>query len=175
MSQLKTQFNRLFYTWNLQPLMDSLYQNCISAPLSRSSLRCLLFTNKEQKLIIHIVSSDIIRQHGQYIMLLVDHFSNLAQALLTNSEKAIALMKTLISLTRPIRHPGPITISTDNATCFHSLKRNADEELLTFRYHFKQRTNSTRTIQQSSTKLVKSWKLSSASFILKAAKSQTQI
>ena len=63
-------------------------------------------------------------------MLLVDHFSNLAQAALTNSEKAINLKKTLITLTTPVRHPGPITISTDNATGFQSLEKNADKELL---------------------------------------------
>ena len=28
MSQLKAKFNRTFYTWNLQPLIDSLYTNC---------------------------------------------------------------------------------------------------------------------------------------------------
>ena len=63
-------------------------------------------------------------------MLLVHHFSNLAQASLTNSEKAVDLKKTLITLTTYVRHPGPITISTDNATGFQSFEKNADEELL---------------------------------------------
>ena len=51
-------------------------------------------------------------------MLLVDAFSNLAQACLTNSEKAEDLKHSLISLSTPVRHPGPITISTDNTTGF---------------------------------------------------------
>ena len=62
-------------------------------------------------------------------MLLVDHFSNLAQAILTASEKASDLKKSLIALTTPIRHPGPITVSTDNAVGFQSLEKNKDSEL----------------------------------------------
>ena len=33
-------------------------------------------------------------------------------------------------MTTPVRHPGPITISTEHATRFQSLERNADKELL---------------------------------------------
>ena len=62
-------------------------------------------------------------------MLLVDHFSNLAQATLTISERAKDLKKSLISLSTPIRHPGPIIISMDNATGFQSLERSKDSEL----------------------------------------------
>ena len=62
-------------------------------------------------------------------MLLVDHFSNLAQAILTASEKASDLKKSLIALTTPVRHPGPITVSTDNAVGFQSLEKNKDSEL----------------------------------------------
>ena len=62
-------------------------------------------------------------------MLLVDHFSNLAQVILESSEKVEDLKKTLITLSTPVRHPGPIVISTDNATGFQSLKRNKDPEL----------------------------------------------
>ena len=63
-------------------------------------------------------------------MLLIDHFSNLAQAALTISEKAINLKRSLINLTTPVRSPGPITISTDNATGFQSLEKNRDKELI---------------------------------------------
>ena len=62
-------------------------------------------------------------------MLLVNAFSNLAQACLTNSEKAEDLKYSLISLSTPVRHPGPITISTDNTTGFQSLEKNNDPGL----------------------------------------------
>ena len=62
-------------------------------------------------------------------MLLVDHFSNLTQAILASSEKAEDLKKALITLSTPVRHPGPIVISTDNATGFQSLDNNKDPEL----------------------------------------------
>ena len=62
-------------------------------------------------------------------MLLVDHFSNLAQAILASSKKAEDLKKALITLSTPVRHPGPIIISTDNATGFQSLDKNQDSEL----------------------------------------------
>ena len=62
-------------------------------------------------------------------MLLVNHFSNLAQACLAVSEKAGDLKQSLISLTTPVRHPGPITVSTDNATRFRSLEKTNNTEL----------------------------------------------
>ena len=62
-------------------------------------------------------------------MLLVDHFSNLAQACLTNSGRAEDLKQSLISLSTPVRHPGLIIISTDNATGFQSLEKTNDPEL----------------------------------------------
>ena len=62
-------------------------------------------------------------------MLLIDHFSNFTQASLTSSEKAEDLKRSLITLTTPVRHPGPIVISTDNATGFQSLEKNKDPEL----------------------------------------------
>ena len=62
-------------------------------------------------------------------MLLVDHFSNLAQACLVDSEKAEDLKWSLISLSTPVRHPGPITISTYNDTGFQSLVKSNDPDL----------------------------------------------
>ena len=38
MSQLKAQFNRSFYTWNLQPLLDSLYKICYVCSVIKNSL-----------------------------------------------------------------------------------------------------------------------------------------
>ena len=32
-SQLRTAFNRRFYTWNMQPLLDKLYQNCYTCSI----------------------------------------------------------------------------------------------------------------------------------------------
>ena len=65
-------------------------------------------------------------------MLLVDHFSNLAQANLISSERAEDLKQSLISLLTPVRHPGPIIISTDNATGFQSLEKTKDSKLAKF-------------------------------------------
>ena len=62
-------------------------------------------------------------------MLLVDHFSNLAQVCLVDSEKAEDLKQSLISLSTPVRHPGPITISTDNGTGFQSLQKSNNPDL----------------------------------------------
>ena len=131
MSQLKAQFNRLFYTWNLQPLLDSLYKTCyVCSVIQKQPLIAALHESKTEVDHPHrYFHADIIRRNGQFIMLLVDHFSNLAQAILTNSEKAINLKKSLIALTTPVRHPGPITVSTDNAVGFQSLEKNKDSEL----------------------------------------------
>ena len=176
MSQLKAKFNRTFYTWNLQPLLDSLYTNCYFCSVIQKQPLVAAFNESRVEVNhpLRYFHADIIRRNGQYIMLLVDAFSNLAQACLTNSEKAEDLKHSLISLSTPVRHPGPITISTDNATGFQSLQKkttildspNSKSLLLP-------QTSSTKTSTQLLTRPVRKSRLSSGSCVLKVAKFPT--
>ena len=106
-----------FYNWNLQPLIDSLYSNCyFSSVIQKQPLVVAFYESKTEVNHLHrYFYVDIIRRNGQYIMLLVDHFSNLAQAILTNSEKADNLNKThhpIYSSYTPKSHHQTSTMST---------------------------------------------------------------
>ena len=131
MSQLKTVFNRTFYTWNLQSLLDSLYKNCyVCSVIQKQPLVAAVHKSKTQVKHPHrYFHADIIRRNGQFIMLLVHHFLNLAQATVLDTEKARGLKNGFIDLSTPVRHPAPIEISTDNAIRFQSLEKNTDPDL----------------------------------------------
>ena len=60
----------------------------------------------------------MIKRAGQNILIIIDHFTSLITTALIPSEKEEDLKSGLISLTTPIRHPGPITIVTDWAPGF---------------------------------------------------------
>ena len=62
------------------------------------------------------------------VLLITDHFSTFSSAMLINSEKAEDLKAAIILLTSNIRHPGPISISTDSAAGFSSLAKG-DKQL----------------------------------------------
>ena len=71
---------------------------------------------------------DVIRRAKQFILLLVDHFSNFQTAKLIPSEKAEDLKEGLIVLSEGMRHPGPITVKGDNAKGLESLQKK-DQDL----------------------------------------------
>ena len=112
-------------------MLDSLYQRCyVCSVIQKKPLVTVFHESKSQVDHPHCYFyADIIRRNGQYIMLYIYHFSNIAQATLLDSEKATDLKKGLIDLSTPIRHGGPINISTDNATGFQSLEKNEDIDL----------------------------------------------
>ena len=72
--------------------------------------------------------ADVIRRERQYILLLTDSFSTFSSAMLIESERAEHLRAGLIILTNNVRHPGPITVTTDSAVGFASLARG-DKQL----------------------------------------------
>ena len=72
--------------------------------------------------------ADVIRRQKQFILLITDHFSTFSSAILVDSEKAEDLRAGIIILTNNIRHPGPITVSTDGGSGFASLEKG-DKQL----------------------------------------------
>ena len=128
--QLKTAFNRRFYTWNLQPLLDDLYKNCYTCQIVQKQP----FTRVPNQTKSNVsrpnthFHSDVIKRAGQNILILIDHFTSMISSMLIPSEKEEDLKSGLITLTTPIRYPGPITIVTDWAPGFISAARN-DKQL----------------------------------------------
>ena len=131
MNQLKAMFNRRFYTWALQPLLETLYKNCYTCQITQKQHQVPIRseTKTEVNHPHRTFHADIIKRAGQLIMLLTDHFSSYTTAKLIHSEQAEDLKAALIELSSPVRYPGPITISTDEAPGFRSLVKQKDQQL----------------------------------------------
>ena len=129
-TQLKQVFNRHFYTWNLGPLLEELYKNCYHCIVSQkqpkitTSNQSLTQANHPHR---HF-HADVIRREKQYILLITDNFSTFSSAMLIPSERAEDLKTGLIILTSNVRHPGPITVTTDSTLGFAVLARG-DKQL----------------------------------------------
>ncbi len=128
-SQLKTAFNRRFYTWNLQPLLDKLYENCYTCSIIQKQPKTSVpsETKSDAKHPHRSFHADVIKREGQYILLLIDHFTSLVLTKLIKSEKAEDLKSGIISLTTPVRHTGPILVTTDSARGFILLAKGEKE------------------------------------------------
>ena len=129
-NQLRTAFNRRFYTWNLQPLLDDLYKNCYMYSIIQKQPR--VHVPDQTKSMVprphQHFHADVIKQAGQMILLLIDHFTSLVSSTLIKYEKEEDLKEGLIRLTTPLRQPGPITIMTDCAPSFISASKQ-DKQL----------------------------------------------
>ena len=125
-NQLRAAFNRRFYTWNLQPLLDKLYENCYMCSIIQRQPK----VNIPEVSQSHVPQphkhfhADVIKRAGQLILVIIDHFTLLVVARLVPSEKTDDLIDGLINLTTPIRHPGPITIISDWAPGFISAAKH---------------------------------------------------
>ena len=143
LNQLKARFNRTFYMWNLQPILDSIYKDCyVCSVVQKQPPVPTVHQSKVQVQHPHrYFHADVIKRSGQCILLVTDHFSNLSQATVVDSEKAVDLKEGLIKLTTPIQHPGVIEVSTDNATGFQSLSKNDNMHLQQLQIKLSLQTN----------------------------------
>ena len=111
MNQLKAVFNRRFYTWALQPLLDTLYKNCYTCTVTQQQHQVPIRSDTKTQ-VDHphrAFHTDIIKRQGQLIMLLTDYFSTFTSAKLINSKQAQDRKAALIDLSSPVRYPGPST------------------------------------------------------------------
>ena len=131
-TQLKAQFQRLYYAIGLDSHLAKLYNNCYPC----SILQRLPKTEAKQESKSEVTHphrhfhADVIKRSRQKILLVKDHFSSLHTAMLIQSEQAQDLKDGLVHLTQGIRHPGWITMVVDNAKGFESLVKQKDEDLL---------------------------------------------
>ena len=129
-SQLRTAFNRRFYTWNMQPLLDKLYQNCYTCSIVQKQPKVSVLDKTKSKVPhphrhFHV---DVIKREGQFILIVIDPFTSLVASAIIPSEKTQDLKSGIINLTTSIRHPGPISVVTDCPPGFVSLA-NEDKDL----------------------------------------------
>ena len=129
-TQMKLQFERIFFAIELDNHIAQLYQNCYECSLLQR-LPKVEATEESKAEVKHphqYFHVDVIRRTKQFILLLVDHFSNFQTAKLIPSEKAADLKDGLIVLSEGVRQPGKITVKADNAKGFESLAKD-DKDL----------------------------------------------
>ena len=99
-TQMKLQFERTFFAIELDNHIAQLYQNCYECSLLQR-LPKVEATEESKAVVSHphqYFHVDVIRRAKQFILLLVDHFSNFQTAKLIASEKAADLKEGLIVL-----------------------------------------------------------------------------
>ena len=129
-TQMKLQFERSFYAIEVDKNIELLYKNCYNCSLLQR-LPKVEIKEESKAEVAHphqYFHLDVIRRAKQFILLLVDHFSNFQTAKLIPSEKAEDLKEGLIVLSEGMRHPGPITVKGDNAKGLESLQKK-DQDL----------------------------------------------
>ena len=116
---------------DLEKHLDNLYKTCYKCQVFHKLPKDL--TQQETKTEVsgphECFHADVIKRAGQIILLITDHFSSLANAIIIDSEKSEHLKHGLITLTPTMRKPDWISIKVDNAPGFQSLVKSEDKEL----------------------------------------------
>ena len=130
-SQLKSQFDRLFYSVGLHPELDILYSEChfCQTHLKIPSVTTHHTVN-DTKVPGSSFHADVIKRAAQNIFIIRDNFSSFTMAKLIPSENHSNLKQALIDLLIPFKLIGLITVKVDNATGFKPLLDDKDPELV---------------------------------------------
>lgn len=132
-SQLKSHFDKYYYSVGLTPALDKLYEECFFC----STQKNIPSTTPHQSLTNAEVPgthfhADVIRRQSQYILTLRDHCSSFTAARIIRNETHNELRKALIDMIVPLKLSGPCEIKVDNARGFLPLIQNKDAELAKF-------------------------------------------
>ena len=129
-SQLKSQFDRSFYSVGLTPELDKLYDNCYFCSSQKKIPPVVPHYSKTDTNVpgTHF-HADIIRRRCQYILTIRDNFSSYTLAKIVKSESHKDLKEGIIDLLTPIKLAGEVVVKVDNGTGFKPLLENKDHDL----------------------------------------------
>lgn len=129
-SQLKSNFDKSFYSVGLTAAMENLYNDCFYCCTQKKipdiSYHQTLTDVTAPGLYFH---GDVIRRQSQYIFIARDHFSSYTSAKIIKSESHKELKEAIISTILPLKLSGKCTLKVDNATGFVPLLNNKDPDL----------------------------------------------
>ena len=118
-SQLKSQFDRLFYSVGLHPELDILYSEC---HFCQTQMKIPSVTTHHTVNDVKVPGSsfhaDVIKRATQKIFIVRDNFSSFTMAKIIPSENHSSLKQALIDLIIPFKLVGSVTVKVDNATGF---------------------------------------------------------
>ena len=129
-SQLKANFDKIYYSVGLMANIEQLYDDCFFC----SSQKKIPDTSMHHTITESIVPgthfhADVIKRQSQMIFTIRDHFSSFTSAKIIKSESNQELKKAIIDTVLPLKLSGDCHIKVDNATGFIPLLHNKDPEL----------------------------------------------
>jgi hypothetical protein len=133
--QLEKTFNRYYFGIHVKQTVHEVMDNCLLCkankiiPKSKPEYRSI--SNPEHPGLVF--NADVIRRHGQKIIVCTDIFSSFTTAKIIINEKSQTLLQSLIECISPIRSNNPVLIRTDSATGFKSLTKDPSLEKLSIK------------------------------------------
>ena len=130
-SQLRTVFDRYFFSPRMDHALSDLYDSChlcqslLKLPKELETYSPALFPNHPGC----VMNADILKRAGQLILVNIDMFSGYVTGCFTDSEKADDSANSIIQATTPIRQPGPIVLRVVRAPGLVKLT-NSSQSLL---------------------------------------------
>ena len=129
-SQLKSIFDKAFYSVGLSAQLDTIYNECYFCATQKKLPDP---SPQQSRTEAHVPGThfhaDVIRRQSQYILTVRDHFSSYTCAKIIRAENNKELKTGIIELIQPIRLAGEVLVRVDNATGFKPLLDNKDHDL----------------------------------------------
>ena len=129
-SQLKSQFEKSFYSVGLHPELDKLYNDCHFCATQKKIPSIVPHYTKDDSHVPGInFHADIIKRRTQCILTIRDNFSSYTVAKIVKSEQNKDLKQGIIDLLTPIKLAGNIIVKVDNAPGFKPILDGKDQDL----------------------------------------------
>ena len=129
-SQLKAQFDKLYYSVGLMAAIEKLYDECFFCSTQKKIPSIAKHATATDTVVpgTHF-HADVIRRQSQYIFTIRDHFSSYTSAKIIKNETHQELKRAIIDTVITLKLSGECTIKVDNATGFSPLVNNKDPDL----------------------------------------------
>ena len=129
-TQLRSLFDKNFYSVGLTAAIETLYDECHFC-LTQKKIPDLVQHNTKTEAQVPGTNfhADVIRRQSQYILTITDHFSSYSTAKIIKAENHCELKKGIIELITPIKLNQQVEVRVDNATGFKPLLDNKDPDL----------------------------------------------
>ena len=129
-SQLKSQFEKSFYSVGLHPELDKLYNDCHFCVTQKKIPSIVPHYTKDDSNVPGVnFHADIIKRRTQCILTIRDNFSSYTVAKIVRSEQSKDLKSGIIDLLTPIKLAGNITVKVDNCSGFKPILDGKDQDL----------------------------------------------
>ena len=129
-AQLKSNFDKMYYSVGLMAAIESLYNDCFFCATQKKIPNIANHqTLTESSVPGTHFHGDVIRRQSQYIFIVRDHFSSYTSAKIIKSETHKELKNAIIDTILPLKLSGKCNLKVDNATGFLPLIDNKDPDL----------------------------------------------